>query len=130
MTEWHRIVADRDAAGLRGILAEDVSLGAPPYWNRFEGVPLVAHLLDMILHTVEEFAYHREWRDGPELALEFRGRVGDLELQGVDLISVDPTGKLRRIDVVIRPANAVAVLTEIVAPRMAEYLARPPEERT
>jgi hypothetical protein len=37
LEEWHRIVSKKDQGALRGILAEDVSLGAPPYassrWN-------------------------------------------------------------------------------------------------
>jgi hypothetical protein len=61
---------------------------------------------------------------GSELALEFRGRVGGLELQGIDLISLDVDGRLRRLDVPMRPVNAVVALREAIAPKMAEYLAR------
>jgi hypothetical protein len=66
--------------------------------------------------------YHREWKQGGELALEFRGRVGRLELQGIDLISLDAAGRMRRLDVPMRPINAVIALREAIAPRMAAYL--------
>jgi hypothetical protein len=61
---------------------------------------------------------------GSELALEFRGRVGGLELQGIDLISLDASGRIRRLDVPMRPINAVSALRDAIAPRMAKYLAQ------
>lgn len=124
LDRWHRIVAEKDLAALHDVLAEDVTLGAPPYWRPLTGRPLVHHLLGLIVHTIEGFTYHREWVAGRELALEFRGKVGDAELQGVDLITLDDEGRIARIDVPMRPANAVAALRESVAPRMAEWLAR------
>ncbi|UCE86848.1 MAG: nuclear transport factor 2 family protein [Deltaproteobacteria bacterium] len=122
LAEWHRIVAERDKAALRQVLADDVTLGAPPYWTKLQGRELVQHLLGIIIETIEGFTYHREWCSGDEFALEFTGRVGERELQGIDLISVDASGKIRNLDVLMRPVNAVVALREIVAPRMAAFL--------
>jgi hypothetical protein len=124
LKEWHRIVREKDAAALAAVLAPDVTLGAPPYWTRLEGRELVAHLLGIILRTIEGFAYRREWVGDRELALEFHGRVGGRELQGIDLISLDGEGRIRNLDVLMRPLNAIAALRDAVAPRMADYLAR------
>jgi hypothetical protein len=124
LPEWHRIVAERDLAALAGVLAADVTLGAPPYWKKLAGRELVQHLLGLIVGTIEGFTYHREWRDGRELALEFRGHVGGTELQGIDLISLDAEGKIRNLDVLMRPVNGIEALRDRIAPRMAEYLAR------
>ncbi|MCP3985039.1 MAG: hypothetical protein GY723_11660 [bacterium] len=124
LTEWHRIVAEKDLVTLEKVLAEDVSMGAPPYWQKLSGRPLVHHLLGLIVHTIEDFTYHREWQRDGELALEFTGHVGDLELQGVDLISLDETGRLiQNLDVVMRPLGTIEALREIIAPQMAAYLA-------
>ena len=123
LEEWHRIVSRKDLDALRGILAEDVSLGAPPYWGRLRGREIVHHLLGQIVGTIEGFTYHREWQNGRELALEFTGRVGELELQGIDLISLDERLRIQSLDVMIRPINAVLSLREIIAPRMASFLA-------
>jgi hypothetical protein len=122
LERWHEIVATRDVAALPGVLRDDVALGAPPYWNELVGRDLVAHLLGLIVHTIEDFTYHREWRDRGELALEFRGHVGDLDLQGIDLISLGEDGRIRRLDVLMRPVNAVIALREAIAPQMAAYL--------
>jgi hypothetical protein len=124
LPEWHRIVAERDVAALGAVLAADVTLGAPPYWNKLAGRELVQHLLGLIVHTIEDFSYHREWVQGRELALEFRGHVGDVELQGIDLITLNEEGRIQNLDVLMRPVNGVVALRDRIAPRMAEYLAR------
>lgn len=123
LDEWHRIVRERDVEALAPLLAPDVEVGAPPYWEPFRGALLAQHLLGLILETIEGFTYHREWQDGAELALEFRGRVGTFELQGIDLISLDASGRIRRLDVLMRPVNSVNALIEKIAPRMMKYLA-------
>ncbi len=123
LTGWHCIVAEKDLVALEAVLAEDVTMGAPPYWEKLRGRPLVHHLLGRIVHTIEDFTYHREWRDDRELALEFRGHVGDLELQGIDLITLDRNDRIANLDVLMRPVNAVLKLREIIAPQMAEFLA-------
>jgi hypothetical protein len=124
LSEWHRIVAERDRDALRAVLAEDVSIGAPPYWNRIQGRDVVHHLLGIIIDTIEGFTYHREWQRGNELALEFTGRVGELELQGIDLITLDDWFAIGKLDVLMRPLDAILALREIVAPQMTAFLAR------
>jgi hypothetical protein len=124
LARWHRIVSERDMKALREVLAEDVTMGAPPYWNKLQGRDVVHHLLGLIVDTIEEFTYHREWRDGAELALEFRGHVGDRELQGIDLISLDESGRVSNLDVLMRPVSGVIALREIVAPKMVEFFAQ------
>jgi hypothetical protein len=124
LEEWHRIVGAKDIEALASVLAEDVALGAPPYWAPLRGRDLVQHLLGLIVHTIEGFTYHREWQAGRELALEFRGRVGELELQGIDLIHLDEDFRIERIEVPMRPINAVEELRNRIAPQMAAFLKR------
>jgi len=121
-------VSERDMEALREVLAEDVTMGAPPYWNKLQGRDVVHQLLGLIVETIEEFTYHREWRDGAELALEFRGHVGDRDLQGIDLISLDESGRVANLDVLMRPVNSVIALREVVAPKMVAYFARRAKE--
>ena len=120
--EWHRIVAEKDRDGLERVLAEDITVGVPPYWQKLHGRAISVHLLDLIIHTFEDFTYHREWRNGREFALEFTGHVGDAELQGIDLISLDESGVVTNLDVLMRPVNAIIELRGVVAPQMAAFL--------
>ncbi len=122
LKEWQRIVAERDGEALRSILAEDVSIGAPPYWSRLEGRELVHHLLGLVIQAIDGFTYHRQWQEGNELALEFTGRVDGMELQGIDLITLDERGLIAKLDVLMRPINAVGALRDLIAPQMTSYL--------
>jgi hypothetical protein len=127
LDHWHRIVAEKDLEALADILADDVRIGAPPYWQKLQGHALVHHLLGLIIHTIEDFVYHREWLNDRELALEFKGHVGEEDLQGIDLITLDERGLVRNIDVLMRPVNAVITLREIISPQMAAFLAKASE---
>jgi hypothetical protein len=126
LAKWHRLVEERDLIALEKILAEDVSMGAPPYWDKLNGRPIVHHLLGLIIHTIEDFTYHREWHDDSrgegEIALEFRGHVGELALQGIDLITLNDRGELQNLDVMIRPLNALSALRDVIVPQMMEFL--------
>jgi hypothetical protein len=121
LTEWHRIVGEKDLAALPAMLAEDITMGAPPYWAKLQGRDLVRHLLGIVIQTIENFTYQREWQNGRELALEFTGHVGEVELQGIDLITLDEHFAIRNLDVLMRPVNGVIRLRETIAPQMAEF---------
>ena len=126
LAEWHRLVEERDLVALEKILAEDVTLGAPPYWDKLAGRPIVHHLLGLIIGTIEDFTYHREWHDDSRgeggIALEFQGHVGELDVQGIDLITLNDRGELQDLEVLIRPLNALEALRDIIAPQMLEFL--------
>ena len=124
LTEWHRIVRERDLVGLDRVLDENVSMGAPPYWEKLRGRKLIHHLLGLIVHTIDGFTYHREWCNGSELALEFTGRVGERELQGIDLISLNDNLLVQNLDVLMRPVNSVIALRDAIAPQMAAFLSQ------
>jgi hypothetical protein len=121
LARWHQIVAEKNVSALPDMLAEDVEIGAPPYWGVIHGRSTVAHLLGLILETIDGFTYRREWCADRELALEFYGRVGDLDLQGIDLITLGGDGRIRRLDVLMRPVNAVIALRSVITPQMEAF---------
>jgi hypothetical protein len=126
LEKWHRMVEARDISAIGELLAEDVSINSPPYWDKLHGRPLVEHLLTQIITLVEGFTYHRQWHDDAaqqgEIALEFYGHIGELELQGIDLITLNERGEVQNIDVMIRPISALQALQEIITPKMMEFL--------
>ncbi|MCP4002939.1 MAG: hypothetical protein GY725_01960 [bacterium] len=131
LAKWHPLVEGRDLAALERILAQDVTMGAPPYWDKLRGRAIVHHLLGLIIHTIEDFTYHREWHDDSrgksEIALEFHGHVGETNLQGIDLITLNERGELQNLDVMIRPMNALSALRDIIAPKMVQFLSENPQ---
>jgi hypothetical protein len=37
LARWHQLVENKDLVALEKILAEDVTMGAPPYWDKLQG---------------------------------------------------------------------------------------------
>jgi hypothetical protein len=122
LAAWHATVARRDRQGIADALADDVTIAPPPYWKKLEGKDVVAHLLGIVVNTIEGFTYHREWINGRELALEFRGKIGEFELQGIDLITLDDRNRIQNLDVLIRPLRAATALKDKVGVEMARFL--------
>lgn len=89
-------------------------------------------LLGIVISTLENFTYHREFVNGRHMVLEFRAvlyapedkeRATPMNVQGVDLITLDDDGNCSQFTVMIRPHNTLGVLKKIVAARMAEMMA-------
>ncbi|WP_421863209.1 hypothetical protein [Parvibaculum sp.] len=62
----------------------------------------------------EDFTYTKEWVDGREIILEFEARIGDTRLKGIDRFTVNDTGQMTHIEVLIRPLNGLIALAEHV----------------
>ena len=62
----------------------------------------------------EDFRYEGEWIEGSEIILEFSARIGETKLRGIDRISLDAAGRLRHIEVMVRPINGLMALAEKV----------------
>jgi hypothetical protein len=127
LREWHRIVASADFAALPALLRSDVVFRSPAAFKPYEGAPAVALILRTVAGVFRDFAYERQFSsaDGFDVALEFRARVGDKQLKGVDLIRFGADGRIIDFEVMIRPASGLAALADEMGRRLAA--ARPGE---
>ncbi|MDH5285618.1 MAG: nuclear transport factor 2 family protein [Betaproteobacteria bacterium] len=118
---WHAIVAARDAAGLDGLLADDVVFHSPVVHTPQRGKPLTNMYLGaaMRVFTAEAFRYVREVARGNDAVLEFEAQIDGILVNGVDMIKWDAEGRIVDFKVMIRPLKAI----EVVHRKMAEMLA-------
>lgn len=107
---WHSVVSTRDFAKLPDLLAENAELRTPLYWKPRQGRDTVARLIAGVGISFGPVHYERQWVSGDELALEFRTTIDDLEVKGIDLITLDKTGRIKAIEVMLRPPNALQAL--------------------
>ena len=112
-----------EAGNLEGMLAtfaDDAVLHSPVTFKPFEGRAAIAQLLAILFEVFQDFKYSDELEaeDGTR-ALIFRSRVGDRDLQGLDLIRFDESGLIRDLTVMIRPRSAIEALLAAVGPRLA-----------
>ncbi len=117
---FRKAVEARDLEGMMATFAEDAVLHSPVTFKPFEGRAMIGQLLAILFETFQDFQYtdELEAEDGTT-ALIFRARVGDRDLQGLDLIRFDESGLIRDLTVMIRPRSAIEALLAEVGPRLA-----------
>jgi hypothetical protein len=119
---------DKDFSRLDEIFAEDVSFRSPVVFEHYDGREPVAMLLGMVAHVFEDFRYTDQIETGDTAALAFEARVGDRELEGIDLLRFDTEGRVREMVVYIRPLSGVKALAEAMQRKLDE-LAKAPASR-
>ena len=108
-----------DHAGMVAAFAPDAVLRSPVSFKPFEGREAISQLLAILLETFEDFRYTDEFETEGKAALVFRARVGDRELQGLDLFRFGADGQIAELTVMVRPLSAVIALAEAVGPKLA-----------
>lgn len=120
LAEWHRVVFEQDYPALHTLLAPDMRFRSPFFWKAKEGPAIAGAILQAATAVFRDFAYHREWLDGNDWALEFSAKVGDLSVKGIDLIRWNEAGQIVEFEVLVRPANGLQALGMAMAAKLAE----------
>ena len=107
-----------DVAALSDLLADDVVFRSPAVYRPYEGRETVVALLQVVAGVFENFRYAAEWRDGATTILFFEANVGKRELQGVDILEENESGRIARFTVMIRPLSGLQALAEAVAAKL------------
>jgi limonene-1,2-epoxide hydrolase len=112
-------VQARDFEAAIACLAPDVRFNSPVAHRPFEGKEAVGGVLRAVSETFEDFEYTDELRDGNTHALVFTARVGDKQLQGLDLLRLNADGLIEDFTVMVRPASGLMALGEAMGPKVA-----------
>ena len=107
-------VEAEDLGAMVDALAPDVVFHSPITFKPFEGRDAVATLLGVVMRTFEDFRYTDELDAGDVKALVFEARVGDRQVQGLDLLRFDDEGLIEDFTVMVRPLSAAMALAEAV----------------
>jgi limonene-1,2-epoxide hydrolase len=99
-------------------LAPDVTFNSPVAFKPFEGAEAVSGVLRAVFETFEDFEYTDELRQGDTHALVFRARVGDKQLQGLDLLRMNAEGLIEDFTVMVRPASGLMALGAAMGPKV------------
>jgi hypothetical protein len=114
-----RLAAERkDLEAMREALREDVVLHSPILFRGFEGRDVVLQVLGHVAATLEDFAYTDELAESDTVALRFRARVGDRELEGIDFLELDADGRVAELTVFMRPMSALTRFNEAMGTRL------------
>ncbi len=115
---FRRAAEAKDLELMTETLREDVVLHSPVLFRGFEGREVVIQVLAHVAETLEDLTYVDELTDDRTIALHFKARVGDRELEGIDFLTLDEEGRVAELTVFMRPMSALTRFNE----RMAERL--------
>ena len=89
---FRKAVETGDLNGAIASLAPNVVLHSPVTFKPFQGKEAVAALLSILFRTFEDLRYVAQFEGDGGTVLHFRTRVGDREVEGIDMIHTNRTG--------------------------------------
>jgi hypothetical protein len=73
----------------------------------------------LVAQVIDDVEFVNEIRDQSTVLLRFTARVGELDLEGVDLLTLDEDGKVIDLTVFMRPYSAATAFREGMLERVA-----------
>lgn len=119
----------RDGDAIRATLAPDVRFFSPVVFKAYEGAEVVGTILaEGAMKVLEDFSYvHRlEDTDARVAALIFNARVGEREVDGLDLLSFNEDGLIIELKVMARPMSGLNALAAAMGERFEALGLAPP----
>lgn len=110
----------KDFSAIDELFAEEVRFKSPVVFKPYEGRDAVAMILGAVVQVFEDFRYTDQVEMGETATLAFSARVGDRELDGIDLLRFDPDGRVRELAVYVRPISGVNALAEAMKAKLEE----------
>ena len=119
---WHQVVQSRDMSLLDSLLADDVVFHSPVVHTPQRGKAITTQYLTGALDVLNNgtFRYEREIAGERDAVLEFTTEIDGIQVNGIDLIRWDDSGRITDFKVMLRPLKAV----NIVHQKMGEMLQR------
>jgi hypothetical protein len=112
-------VESKDFALLGATLAPDVHFRSPVVFAPYEGRESVSALLRVVGEVLAPaLEYQWQVQDGNREVLCFTSRVGDRDVEGVDLLRYDDQGLVGELVVMMRPASALLAVRDAVGARL------------
>jgi hypothetical protein len=111
----------RDIDAAVALLADDVVFRSPVVFKPYHGREAVRPLLHAVSQVFEDFRYAREIGapDAADHALVFNARVGDRQIEGIDLLHLDGDGAIDELVVMVRPLSGAIALAEAMGALLA-----------
>lgn len=122
LAAWHAyMTGGGDPKALRALLADDAVFHSPVVHTPQQGANKVFAYLHAASHVLggENFHYLREIVDGDQAMLEFQSEIDGIQINGVDIIRWDSTGKISDFKVMVRPLKAINKVWEKMAAMLA-----------
>ena len=102
----------KDFSRIDELFSEHVVFRSPVVYRPYEGREALAMLLGAVVQVFEGFRYIDQVESGDSAVLVFEARVGEREVQGVDILRFGPDGLIVEMTVMVRPMSGMHALAE------------------
>ncbi len=102
----------KDFSQVDELFAEDAVFRSPVVFKPYEGRDAIKVLLGAIVQVFEDFRYTAHVETGDTAVLVFAARVGDRELEGVDILRFGDDGRIEEMKVMLRPMSGLMAVGE------------------
>lgn len=112
LATWHRLVKERDLAGLDALLDDEAVFHSPVVHKPQVGKSITKKYLSAAFQVFfnESFRYVRELRSERDAVLEFELELDGIVINGVDMIKWNEAGRITEFKVMLRPLKAVNLI--------------------
>lgn len=112
LATWHRLVKERDMAGLDALLDEEAVFHSPVVHRPQVGKSITKKYLSAAFQVFfnESFRYVRELKGERDAVLEFELELDGIVINGVDMMKWNEAGKITEFKVMLRPLKAVNLI--------------------
>lgn len=93
-------------------LAPDVVFNSPAVHKPYEGREATMGVLALVATVFEDFRYQGHFASEDGEILLFAARVGDRDLQGIDMLRFNAEGLITELTVMIRPYSGLSAVLE------------------
>lgn len=108
----------QDHHALMDVFTPDVVFHSPIVHQPYTGRAALAPLLAAVMRVFTDFRYVDEYDGRDGRVLTFHARVGERDVDGVDILTFDAEGFVREFTVMVRPYSAATALREMMAARL------------
>ena len=112
LATWHRLVKERDVAGLDALLDDSAVFHSPVVHTPQVGKAIAVQYLAAAFRVFfnESFRYVREIAGPRDAVLEFKVDIDGIGVNGIDMLTWNDDGRIVDFKVLIRPLKAINLI--------------------
>jgi len=108
----------KDFSAVDDLFTEECTFRSPVVYKPYEGREALRMLLSAVVEVFEDFRYTDQVEDGDTALLLFKAKVGEREVDGVDVLRFAEDGRVRELMVMVRPMSGMHALAEEMRARL------------
>lgn len=109
---FRQAAESKDFSKLEELFSPEVVFRSPAVFKPYEGLEALGVLLGAVAETFDDFRYLDQVETGDTAVLVFEARVGDRQLNGVDVLRFGEDGLIAEMMVMVRPLSGLNALVE------------------